>query len=65
MTDVSVAVTVTEDCLLLSLPTVDGTYDSQTEFIAETDEARHWGDHLLDYYWESAQPPDRDSSHQN
>ncbi|WP_227379773.1 transcriptional regulator FilR1 domain-containing protein [Haladaptatus halobius] len=65
VTNVSVAVTVTEDCLLLSLPNLDGAYDSQTEFIAETVKARHWGNHLLDYYWDSAQPPERDSSHQN
>ncbi|WP_227355944.1 helix-turn-helix transcriptional regulator [Haladaptatus salinisoli] len=64
VSDVAIAVTVTEDCLLLSLPTLDGTYDSQTEFIAETDEARHWGNDLLDFYWNSAQSPDRDSSRQ-
>ncbi|WP_227379846.1 transcriptional regulator FilR1 domain-containing protein [Haladaptatus halobius] len=60
--DVSVAVTVTEDYLLLSLPTLDGAYDSQTEFIADTDEARQWGNHLFDFYWESVQPPEHDSS---
>jgi predicted transcriptional regulator len=65
VTDVSVAVTVIEDCLLLSLPTLDGTYDSQTEFIAATDEARHWGNDLLDFYWESAQSPEYDSSSHN
>ncbi|GAA0237541.1 helix-turn-helix transcriptional regulator [Haladaptatus pallidirubidus] len=65
VTDVSVAITVTDDCLLLSLPTLDGTYDSQTEFIADTDEARSWGKHLLEFYWESAQPPEYDSSRHN
>nr|WP_256487746.1 MULTISPECIES: transcriptional regulator FilR1 domain-containing protein [unclassified Haladaptatus] len=58
VTDVSVTVTVTDDCLLLSLPTLDGTYDPQAVFIAETEEARCWGHRLLDFYWDSAEPLD-------
>ena len=56
VTDVSVTVTVTDDCLLLSLPTLDGTYDPQAVLIAETEEARCWGHRLLDFYWDSAEP---------
>lgn len=65
VTDVSVTVTVTDDCLLLSLPMLDGAYDPQTEYIADTDEARCWGNHLLDFYWDSAQTIEHYCSLQN
>lgn len=56
VTNVSVTVTITDDCLLLSLPTLDGTYGPQTVFVAETEEAQYWGNDLLDFYWGTAQP---------
>jgi predicted transcriptional regulator len=54
----SFALTVTDDCLLLSLPTLDGSYDPRTEFIAESERARRWGRQLFDRYWEDAQALD-------
>ncbi|RBI64172.1 hypothetical protein DMJ13_06700 [halophilic archaeon] len=51
----SFAMTVTDDCLMLSLPTLDGSYDPSTEFIAESERARRWGRQLFDCYWEDAQ----------
>lgn len=59
VTDVSFAVTVTDDYLLLSLPDLDGNYDPQTEFVADSDAARQWGHDLLDHYWMMAEPADQ------
>jgi predicted transcriptional regulator len=52
--DVSFALAVCDDCLLLSLPTLDGRYDARTEVIAESDRAQVWGQQLFDRYWERA-----------
>lgn len=59
VTEVSFAVTITDDCLLLSLPTLDGDYDPQTEFIADSTAAQQWGEELLEHYWTSAQTPEQ------
>lgn len=54
--DPGFSMTVTDSVLLLSLPTLDGRYDSGTEFIAEHDRARRWGERLFETVWEEAQP---------
>lgn len=54
--DVDVALGITGGTLLLSLPTVDGQYDSRTEVIGEGDRAIAWGRDLFDYYWDRATP---------
>ncbi|WP_433630330.1 helix-turn-helix transcriptional regulator [Halomicrococcus sp. NG-SE-24] len=59
VTEVSFAITITDDCLLLSLPTLDGKYDPQTEFIADSNAAQQWGKDLLEHYWTSAQTPEQ------
>ncbi|WP_435174295.1 helix-turn-helix transcriptional regulator [Halorussus sp. AFM4] len=54
---VSFALTVTDDCALLSLPRLDGSYDSRTEVIAESDEAREWSRWLFERYWTTGIDP--------
>jgi predicted transcriptional regulator len=53
-----VAMTVTDDEVLLSLPALDGTYDPETEIRATTDAATTWGDRLFDHLWRDATPID-------
>ncbi|WP_227352733.1 helix-turn-helix transcriptional regulator [Haladaptatus salinisoli] len=52
--DVSFELAVTDDCLLLSLPLLDGSYDVQTVFIAKTERARTWGTKLFERIWADA-----------
>ncbi|MDG5775482.1 transcriptional regulator FilR1 domain-containing protein [Haloarculaceae archaeon H-GB2-1] len=52
--DVSFALAVCDDCLLLSLPTLDGRYDARTEVIDESETAQAWGQQLFDHCWEQA-----------
>jgi predicted transcriptional regulator len=54
--DVGVGVGVTDDHLMLSLPTIDGQYDSRTEVLAADDRAIGWGRDLFAYYWDRARP---------
>ncbi|EFW90227.1 hypothetical protein ZOD2009_19258 [Haladaptatus paucihalophilus DX253] len=54
--DTSFALTVTDDGLLLSLPLLDGSYDTQTEFVVETDRARRKGNELFEAVWADAEP---------
>lgn len=54
--DVDVGVGVTEDHLMLSLPTIDGQYDARTEVLATDERALAWGRDLYEYYWERATP---------
>lgn len=54
--DVDVAFGVTENSLMLSLPTLEGSYDSRAEIIAECDHAIAWGRDLFEHYWERATP---------
>ena len=56
--DIDVGVGVTEDSLMLSLPTIDGQYDSRTEVLATDERALAWGRDLYEYYWERATPSD-------
>jgi len=56
--DVDVGVSVTDDHLMLSLPTIDGQYDSRTEVFATDDRALAWGRDLYEYYWERGTPAD-------
>lgn len=54
--DIDVGVAVTDDHLMLSLPTIDGQYDSRTEVLATDERALAWGGDLYEYYWERATP---------
>lgn len=56
--DVPVGVGVTDHEAMLSLPTIDGQYDSRTEVIAESERAIEWGRDLFEYYWDRAVPND-------
>lgn len=53
---VDFALTVTDDALLLSLPTLDGSYDARTEFVAEHERGRQWGTELFESFWADAEP---------
>ena len=54
--DVGFALTVTDDVVMLSLPTLDGSYDTGSELIAEHDAALDWGRRLYEHCWEAATP---------
>lgn len=54
--DVDVGVGVTDDHLMLSLPTIDGQYDSRTEVLATDERALNWGRDLFEYYWQRGVP---------
>jgi len=54
--DVNVGVAVTENEMMLSIPTIDGQYDSRTEVFAEDERAMAWGQDLFEYYWDRAVP---------
>jgi len=56
--DVDVGIAIADDHLMVSLPTVDGQYDSRTEVFATDDRALAWGRDLYEYYWERATPSD-------
>ncbi|WP_227354159.1 helix-turn-helix transcriptional regulator [Haladaptatus salinisoli] len=56
--DVSFALGVLDGCLLLSLPTLDGSYDSRTEFVAESERACYWGERLFEQVWADGTPID-------
>lgn len=57
--DVDVGVGVTDEHLMLSLPTIDGSYDSRTEVFATDERALAWGRDLFEYYWDRATPDDQ------
>jgi predicted transcriptional regulator len=54
--DVDVGVGVTPDHVMLSLPTIDGQYDSRSEVIATDERALAWGRDLFEHYWSRARP---------
>lgn len=54
--DVDVGVGVTDEHLLLSLPTLDGQYDSRTEVFATDERALAWGRDLFEHYWQRGRP---------
>ncbi|WP_436924586.1 helix-turn-helix transcriptional regulator [Halosimplex amylolyticum] len=54
--DVPVGVGVTDNEVMLSLPTIDGQYDSRTEVLAEDERAIEWGRDLFEHYWDQAVP---------
>ena len=54
--EVDFALTVTDDAIMLSLPKIDGEYDTKSELIAESDCALDWGRRLYDHCWERARP---------
>jgi predicted transcriptional regulator len=54
--DIDFALTVTEDCVMLSLPDLGGSYDARSELIAEHDRALDWGERLFEWYWSRSDP---------
>lgn len=58
--DVSFALTVTEDAVLLSLPGPEGDYDGRTEVVDETASGIAWGERLFADCWAAADPLDID-----
>jgi predicted transcriptional regulator len=54
--DVSFTLAITDETTFVSLPTMDGEYDPQTELVAEDEEAHRWGRELFDYCWARATP---------
>ncbi|WP_458188658.1 helix-turn-helix transcriptional regulator [Haladaptatus sp. NG-WS-4] len=54
--DVSFALAVMDGCLLLSLPTLDGSYDTRSEFVVESERACRWGTSLFEQVWSDAPP---------
>lgn len=54
--DVDVGVALTPEHVMLSLPTIDGQYDSRTEVIATDDRALAWGRDLFEHYWHRGVP---------
>lgn len=54
--EVPIPLTLTDDALLVSFPTLDGTYDSRSEVLAEGEAARQWGKDLFSHYWRRATP---------
>lgn len=51
-----VGLTVTPEVVMVSFPTLDGSYDNRTELRIETDAAREWGHDLFEHYWEQSVP---------
>ncbi|MDX1746214.1 MAG: transcriptional regulator FilR1 domain-containing protein, partial [Halobacteriales archaeon] len=56
ITDINLAMAVTDEALYLSLPTMTGDYDARAEVVADTAQGRRWGTELFDHYWERATP---------
>jgi len=54
--DVPFALVLTDECLLLSLPRLDGSYDARSKLVAETDEALAWGADCFEHVWDLATP---------
>lgn len=48
--------TLTPSTLLLSFPTLDGQYDTQTHLLVESEAAMQWGRDVFEHYWEAALP---------
>lgn len=51
------ALGVTDESVLLSLPRVDGAYDSRAEVVATGDRAVRWGRRLFERTWTEARTP--------
>jgi len=47
---------VTDEHLMLSLPTLDGQYDSRTELFATDERALAWGRDVFEHYWNRGRP---------
>lgn len=54
--EVEFAMTVTESGVYLSLPQLDGTYDTQTELVRESTTAAEWGATVFERLWAAATP---------
>jgi predicted transcriptional regulator len=55
---VPASMAITDEHLILSLPTLDGQYDSQSKVVVETEEAREWGTQLFETLWNQSVPPE-------
>ena len=53
---VEFALTVTDECLLASLPECDGGYDARTEIVAEDERALDWATELFEHCWSESVP---------
>lgn len=51
--DVSFSLTVTDQAVFLSLPTLDGAYDPTTTVVAESTAALEWGEALFERCWDA------------
>lgn len=54
--DVDFALGLTDDALMVALPSIGGEYDPRTKVIATHDKALEWGRDLFEYHWERAEP---------
>lgn len=52
----AISMTVTDEQLLFSLPTPDGSFDATSEVHAEGEAAIRWGQRLFEHYWEQGTP---------
>lgn len=56
LSEIQFALAVTDDEVLLSLPTAEGEYDARTELVADGEGARDWGRRLFEHCWSRADP---------
>ncbi|WP_227357089.1 helix-turn-helix transcriptional regulator [Haladaptatus salinisoli] len=56
--DVSFELAVTDENLLLSLPFFDGSYDTHSKFVADSERARNWGRKVFEQIWSDAERVD-------
>jgi len=54
--DAEFTITVTDSEVILSLPTLDGRYDSRTSVVCADEAAHAWGRDLFEHYWQQATP---------
>jgi len=52
----AISMTVTDEQLLFSLPTPDGSFDATSEVHTEGEAAIRWGRRLFEHYWEQGTP---------
>lgn len=51
-----VGLTVVPGAVMVSFPTLEGSYDPGSEIVVETESAQQWARDLFEYYWERAMP---------
>jgi predicted transcriptional regulator len=55
--DVPCSLGVTDECVLLNLPTLDGEFDPSTVLVADSGAAVEWGRDLFEAHWRRANEP--------